>query len=220
MNGVEFRQRVAELEAYLDLGARLGLCRGLPYVRHWSAGADLLGLLVDFVLAARPATIVECGSGLSTLMFARCCAMNGRGRVYSLEQAPEHAAPSRAELKRYGLQGYATVLASALRPYTLGGESYAWYDLTGLPDASIDLLLVDGPPGRSAPLARYPALPLLGERLSPACTIFVDDAARPDEQTILARWRREYPEFSIAWVKTKRGCAILERRSQASAETL
>lgn len=220
MTGEDWRQRAAELEAYLDLGARLGLRQGLPYVRHWSAGADFLALLVDHVLAHRPKVIVECGSGLSTLLLARCCAMNGRGRVYSLEQAPEHAARCRAELTRYGLDAHATVLDAPLRPYTLGGTTHVWYALAGLPETAIDLLLIDGPPGRIAPLARYPALPLLFARLDQAGTVFLDDAARPDEQAILERWRAEFPTLVVAEVRTGRGCAILRHRSQPSGEAL
>jgi predicted O-methyltransferase YrrM len=216
----DYRQRVAELEAYLDLGARLGLRQGLPYVRHWSAGADFLTLLVEHVLAARPIMIVECGSGLSTLMLARCCALNGAGRVYSLEQGSAYAARSRAELARYGLEAYATVLHAPLRPYSLHGEIHTWYALAGLPQAPIDLMVIDGPPGRSAPLARYPALPLLFDRLGPAGTVFLDDAARPDEQAILARWRAEFPDLDLTQVRTGRGCAVLRRRPQSSTEAL
>ena len=216
----ELRQRAAELEAYLDLGERLGLRQGLPYVRHWSAGADFLTLLVNHVLARRPETIVECGSGLSTLMLARCCALNGIGRLYSLEQAPEHAVRCRAELSRYGLEARATVLDAPLRPYTLGNERHVWYDLADLPAAAIDLLVIDGPPGRLAPLARYPALPLLFDRLAPACAIYLDDAARPDEQVILKRWQAEFPDLAVTEVHTGRGCALLQRRPQARAEAL
>jgi len=220
MSGEDLRQRAAELEAYLDLGTRLGLSQGLPYVRHWSAGADFLALLVDHVTAARPEMIVECGSGLSTLMLARCCALNGAGRVFSLEQAPEHAARTRAELARYGLKAQATVLEARLRPYTLGGQTHAWYDLDGLPEAVIDVLVIDGPPGRSAPLARYPALPLLHDRFGQTCTVFLDDAARPDEQVILSRWRAEFPDLVVTEVSTARGCGVLQRRPQSSGEAL
>lgn len=220
MSEEDLRQRVAELEACLDLGERLGLRHGLPYVRNWSAGADFLTLLVDHVLAQRPRTIVECGSGLSTLMLARCCDMNGLGRVFSLEQAPEHAARCRAELTRYGLSGRATVLDAPLRPYTLGEERYTWYDIAGLPETAIELLVIDGPPGRLAALARYPALPLLLDRLALTCVIYLDDAARADEQTILGRWRAEFPDFSVTEVRTGRGCAVLRRRPQTSADAL
>lgn len=220
MTAEDRRQRAAELKAYLDLGARLGLRQGLPYVRYWSAGADFLALLIDHVLAHRPSVIIECGSGLSTVMLARCCALNGVGRVLSLEQAPEHAAACRAELARYALEGHATVLDAPLRPYTLGDATHAWYDITGLPETSIDLLVIDGPPGRLAPLARYPALPLLFARLGPAGTVFLDDAARPDEQSILARWRSEFPDLVMTEVDTGRGCAVLQRRPQPPGEAL
>jgi hypothetical protein len=211
---------VEELSGYLDLGARLGLRQGLPFVRHWSAGADFLTLLVDHVLGTQPATIVECGSGLSTLLLARCCALNGKGRVYSLEHLPEHAAAIRAELARYDLGAYATVLDAPLRPYRLGSGTYPWYALAGLPGQGIDLLVVDGPPGRSAPLARYPALPLLHGRFAPACTVFLDDAARPDERAILMRWRTEFPDLELSEPYTERGCAVLRRRSQSPDEAL
>lgn len=220
MTGEDLRQRVAELDAYLDLGAKLGLRQGLPYTRHWSAGADFLALLVEHVLAARPDHIVECGSGLSTVMLAGCCALTGVGRVLSLEHLPEHATACRAELARYDLEGHAIVLDAPLRPYTLGAETHAWYDLTGLPETMIDLLVIDGPPGRLAPLARYPAMPLLFARLGPAGTVFLDDAARPDEQAILRRWRREFPDLVVTEMDTGRGCAMLQRQPQPSGEAL
>lgn len=220
MTGEDRRQRAAELEAYLDLGARLGLRHGLPYVRHWSAGADFLALLVEHVLAHRPKVIVECGSGLSTLMLARCCALNSVGRVWSLEHEPDCAAHTREALARYGLEQVARVVDAPLRRYRLNTQEFDWYDLGGLPEVAIDLLVVDGPPGRLAPLARYPALPLLFARLDRAGTVFLDDAARPDEQAILSRWRTEFPDLAMTEVETGRGCAVLQRRSQASGEAL
>lgn len=220
MTGEGRRQQAAELEAYLDLGARLGLRQGLPYMRHWSAGADFLSLLVDHVLAHRPSAIVECGSGLSTLMLARCCALNGDGRVWSLENDPDCAAHTRDALARYGLEQVVRVVDAPLRRYSLNTQEFDWYDLGGLPTRAIELLIVDGPPGRLGPLARYPALPLLRERLAPRCTIFLDDAARPDEQAIVARWCAEHPDLALDRPATERGCAVLRRRSQASSEAL
>jgi hypothetical protein len=57
----------------------------------------------------------------------------------------------------------------------------------------IDLLLVDGPPAYAAghALARYPALPVLGDRLASGATVVLDDAERPGEQEVLRRWERE-----------------------------
>ena len=57
----------------------------------------------------------------------------------------------------------------------------------------IDLLLVDGPPAYAAghELARYPALPVLYDRLAPGATVVLDDVERAGEQEVLRRWERE-----------------------------
>lgn len=220
MSPAEAQALRAELEAHLRLGETLGLSEGLPYVRHWSAAPDFLALLVGHLRRARPALIVECGSGLSTLIQAQVCAIEGHGRVASLEHEPDCAAQTRAALARYGLARVATVLDAPLCRYRLDAEDYDWYDLSGLPAQAIDLLVVDGPPGRLGPLARYPALPLLRGRLAPGCTIFLDDADRPDERAVIARWCEEYPEFTIERPATARGCAVLHCPSQGTSEAL
>lgn len=220
MSPAEALAHRAELEAVLRLGEALGLEQGLPYVRHWSAAPDFLALLVEHLRRVRPAVIVECGSGLSTLILARVCALEGRGRIWSLEHEPDCAAQTREALARYGLERVATVLAAPLRRYRLGAEEYDWYDLSGLPASAIDLLVVDGPPGRLGPLARYPALPLLYGRLAPGCTIFLDDAHRPDEQAIVARWCAEYRDLTLERPATARGCAVLRCPPQGTSEAL
>ncbi|MCU0841199.1 MAG: class I SAM-dependent methyltransferase [Thiobacillaceae bacterium] len=206
-------EHAAGTAPYQTLAERLDLRRGLPWTANWTAAADFLALIVDHALAARPATIVECGSGLSTLMLARCCALNGAGQVHSLESGASFAAETRAELARYGLDGLATVLDAPLVTRTLQGRRHAWYDLNDLPLRPIDMLVVDGPPGFLQPLARYPALPLLRERLAPGCVIFLDDAARPDERQIVALWRAEFPDLGHEYLATERGCSILRARS-------
>lgn len=220
MSPAEALAHRAELEAVLRLGEALGLRQGLPYVRHWSAAPDFLALLVEHLRRERPAVIVECGSGLSTLILARVCALEGRGRVWSLEHEPYCAAQTRAALARYGLTRVARVIDAPLRRYRLAAGEYDWYDLGGLPVQAIDLLVVDGPPGRLGPLARYPALPLLRGCLAPGCAIFLDDADRPDEQAIVARWCAEYPDLTLDRPATARGCAVLRCPSQEASEAL
>lgn len=200
---------VTELEACLALGARLGLNAGLPYTPNWSAAPDFLELIVAHALAAKPATVVECGSGLTTLMLARCCALSGGGHVYSLEHGAEFAARTRAELARYGLEAQATVLDAPLRTCTVGGREFQWYALGGLPEVRIDMLVIDGPPGFIQRHSRYPALPLLRDRLAPGCVVYLDDAARPDEREIVALWQAAFPGLAHDYVATARGCSIL-----------
>src|SRR6185295_577572 len=76
----------------------------------------------------------------------------------------------------------------------------------------IDLLVVDGPPGDVGDLARYPALPLLHERLSDNAVILLDDASRRDMRLILDLWLREFDNFDLERIDTEKGAAILRKR--------
>lgn len=197
------------IETYLSLRDRLGLRQGLAYDHDWSAAPDFLRLIVEYALTRGPAQIVECGSGLTTLMLARCCAMNGRGRIVSLENGVDFAAKTRAEIARHGLDAYADVLDAPLTRHTLDGVEYQWYALDRLPNEGIDMLVIDGPPGFIQRHSRYPALPLLFERMSAHGIIFMDDAARPDEREIVEMWRKRYPSSRYEYIETERGCAIV-----------
>lgn len=208
----------AELpEAYRSLCARLDLNEGVPYTPQWSAEADFLELLADHVLTDKPRFIVECGSGLSSVVLARCCAINGGGRVYALENGADYLPNTWQYIVRYGLQPYASLVYAPLVPYELDGERYPWYALQDLPADSIDLLVVDGPPGFLRRHARYPALPLLGGRLRAGGTVLLDDAVRTDELELVARWLEMYPWLEHSYIDNTRGCARLLVGSQENS---
>lgn len=188
---------------------RLDLHLGFAHDPQWAAAPDFLRLIVEHTLTERPSVIVECGSGTTTLMLARCCQINGTGRVYSLEHEPAFAERTRSELARYDLQAYASVLDAPLVEHRLGTETFAWYDPGGLTAFAIDLLVIDGPPGQRQRHARYPALPVLFPRLAARYTVFLDDAARADEREIIRRWQRDYPGLDHRLLDTERGCSVL-----------
>ena len=137
-------------------------------------------------------TIVECGSGESTVAIGAELARRRCGRLWSLEHDPVWAGRTRRGIARDGLADRVELICAPLRPHALGA---AWYDASAvarLPEA-IDLLLVDGPPGDVTPngLARYPALPALAARLAPGALVILDDIHRAGERAVLARWRHE-----------------------------
>jgi hypothetical protein len=71
----------------------------------------------------------------------------------------------------------------------LDGRSFPWYDTDAVADLhAVDLLLIDGPPEKTGPDARYPAMRVLEDRLADAATVVFDDAHRHDEQIALRRW--------------------------------
>ena len=206
-----------QLEALYGVHLDLGLKKSLPPTRRWAASPDILKQLATYAQQARPKTIVECGSGVSTIVLARCAQLNGAGFVYTLEHSPEAAEQTRRNLKQHGLEEYVKVLEAPLVSYELGGESWPWYSLGGLPDAGIDMLFVDGPPAATRSLARYPAGPLLLTRLTPGAAAFLDDANRGDEKQIVERWAREFPAYKRGQLDCEKGCAFFWAPLEAPA---
>ena len=198
-----------ELADYTALLTRLDLQAGVPYTPNWSAAADFLQIIVAYSLEYKPETVFECSSGLTTLMLARCCQINDQGCVISLEDGENFANNLREYLRHYDLTSYASVIHAPLRQILLDQVEYAWYDTRTIPETGIDMLVIDGPSGFIQKNSRYPALPLLYTRLNDGCRVFLDDAARPDEQEIIALWQARFPNLEVDTVDASRGCALL-----------
>jgi hypothetical protein len=196
-----------QLEALQNLHKILDVRGPLPPSRGWAISPDLLLVYVGQILARRPSLVVECGSGLSTLWAAYALERCGtEGRVVALEHDVHYAQQTRDLLSRHGLADRAEVRHAAIGQVDVGGEPRPWYDLTAVKDLDgVDVLLVDGPIGTLAPLARYPALPLLRERLSAGAVVLLDDALREDEQAIVERWVSEWPELHLQELPHEKG---------------
>lgn len=177
-----------------------------PYL-PWGSGAmrpaGLVSVCNDIVLNERH-RIVELGSGISTVLLARLLSQRpapGGCLLVAVEHDARWARWVREQLDREGTGTAVTIVQAPLTPHPLAERGLHWYDeaalLEGLREAlrgdPIDLLLVDGPPAHAAGhgLARYPALPVLRDRLAPGGTVVLDDVERQGEQEILHRWERE-----------------------------
>jgi len=199
-----------QIEALAWLYRELDPAKGLPDARGWAASPDLLRELARHALRERPGNVVECGSGVSTVVLARCMQRNGGGHVWSLDHDAEFAARTRANLAHHGLTEWATVLDAPLRSHRIGDADWQWYSHETLPSGmAIDLLVVDGPPMDTGPLARYPAGPLLFGRLGATGAVFLDDADRREERKVVERWKREFPGASFETFSTERGCVAI-----------
>ena len=166
----------------------------MPELGGWAATPSTMLWILDHVMSTPVRTIVECGSGTSTVWIATALERRGgEGRVVALESSDRYAASTRAELERLGISDRATVLHAPLVDTAMpDGPSQPWFDLSGLElPGPIDLLFVDGPPASVAPDARYPAFPLLADRLAPDAVVILDDTGRPAEDAIVERWSRE-----------------------------
>lgn len=199
------------MTTYQTLENKLGFKTKLPVSKDWSAAADFLSIVSDYCLSKKPQVIVECSSGTSSMVLARCCQLNACGHVYSLENGEPYAKKTQQQLDEFSLAEYCDVLHAPLTDYQLDGENFQWYEMAHLPGVNIDILVIDGPPGFIQHLSRYPALPLLYPQLAKGSIIFLDDAAREDEKEIIKRWLNDYPEFQFEFVDNERGCSILTR---------
>jgi predicted O-methyltransferase YrrM len=208
-----------QIQLLPELQTQVGLPRGLPPLRGWAASPDFLLVLVGHVKEVRPRRLLECGSGASTVVLARCLQMLAGGHLYSLEHDPDFAATTRRRLTDLGLEAFATVIHAPLTRHNLAGTDWSWYSLNGLPDGPFDMMVIDGPPVCAAPLARYPAGPLLLSSLSPAGTCFLDDTNREDEALIVERWLREMPGLGRRDFRCEKGCVALTWEADASRDT-
>jgi predicted O-methyltransferase YrrM len=198
----------AQLQAADSLNRLLQLNSPLPTMRGWAGSPDFLLHVVQTVRGRKPAAVMECSSGVSTLVVARSLQQNGSGHVWSLEHDPVYAAKTRVLLAQHGLSDWATVLEAPLQGHTDGSR---WYGDAVIPAdlPPIDLLLVDGPPQSSAPMARAPAFGRLRGRLAPGAQIFVDDASRPDETAMVQAWQTQEPLLTVEQWTAEKGLAVV-----------
>ena len=129
--------------------------------------------------------ILECGSGLTTLLLGLLAGRRGV-KTYSLEHISEWRARVNKALVRFQIPRV-RVYSAPLREY----EGFAWYDppLAEFPE-NFELVICDGPPGDTRG-GRYGLLDVLGERLLPGSVILLDDTERAGEAEVLRRWTRE-----------------------------
>jgi hypothetical protein len=212
----EAAQEVINALSLHPLGLHFPVFLGGPSIDSFHARC-----LVEELLAHPPVTVVEIGSGTSTILIARVMRLVCSSGYTHI--AVDHD-PYFLELtKRYAeLNGLAERIDFRCCPLGhVPSVGLDWYSglIESLGDRRVDLLVVDGPPAyqTEGSTARYPALPLLHPHLADRCTIILDDANRPGERAVLERWVRECPEFTVRHVADGKGVAILTRSGSASS---
>lgn len=172
----------------------------------------MVTVLNEIVLGRRGA-IVELGSGVSTVVLGRLVAERG-GTLTSVEHDSDWANVVHDQLEREGLDRVVQLLAAPLEAHAASWDDTPWYSadaIASLP-GTIDLLVVDGPPGYVEGMAhsRFPALPALASRLATDAIVILDDADRDPEAEIVARWQEELPEWQFG-IDAEIGVAIGRR---------
>jgi len=202
-----------QVEALFALYNAVELPQPIPAMRLWAASPDLLTIIAAQIQQHRPEMILELGSGVSTLVSGHLLKSLGTGKLISLEHEAGFAAISTARVEAHGLAEYASVVHTPLTSVALKEGAWQWYDVTHIPKIrSIDLLVVDGPPEGLQKRSRYPALPMLFDRLAQGAIIIVDDFMRPDEHAMVAQWLADYALDVVEVVDNEKGAIILRKR--------
>ena len=190
-----------------------------PPLGTWAIEPDF-GRLIAAQLLHAPDTVVECGSGTTTLLIGGFLRRNGRGRLFSLEHDSLFAASTQRQVEDAGLSDICKVICAPLKPQVFGEQVVGWYDLDclgELPEA-IDLLVVDGPPA-DRPWARWPALSVFGDRLRPNASILVDDGRRREESRMVFQWLDSRVDLELYWYDTIKGSWQLTRSKEKRRST-
>lgn len=211
-----------------DLGDVIGLSAletlAGPYVpwSQWSLRPTAVATLVNAILVGGLETVVELGSGASTVYLGRALRETG-GSLVSFEQDAGWAEAIGSLIERDSLSGVVTIVHAPLealaRPSISGWPANAptaWYSERAVRDNLVDgieLLLVDGPAAGESldELVRLPAVPLLSASLSDQFTIVLDDLDREAEREIIARWGTWLELDPVVYTRTDIG--VLSNRS-------
>lgn len=149
-----------------------------------------------------PETIVEFGSGLSTVLLAMVCP---DAEIWSFEQDADYFVRTMQVLMKEDLYDRVNLLH---RPLKDG----VFYDVRDgdLPDG-IDLVLVDGPKseGKSS---RAPAFDFVHDRMNVRGVIYVDDANRKTSKAMIVDWLKKDDRYTVTRnIDFDRGLAALTR---------
>jgi hypothetical protein len=164
-------------------------------LRGWAISPDALSWVLADLQERNQPTVIEFGSGQSTVILAAVLKHRG-GRLVSVEHDPEYSLVIQRQVAACGLSDYVETVHAPL--IQNGDPSTKTYDTSKISSIEVDLALIDGPPvmlgGANARLS-----PLLwaAAHLGPNGAIFLDDSNRSSEQGCIKSLIREYPKFTV-----------------------
>lgn len=206
--------RISETQGLVQLSG-FNQTYPMPFGGGWALTPDAAVVLAREIALNKPRIIVELGSGVSTVLIGRMLKQAGEGKLFSLDHDPNWAEETRRHIQASALQDHVVVLDAPLASQSFGDKVFNWYEIPEqLRQAgNIDLIVVDGPPQSLDPsgMPRYPALPAFLKQLSPQGMIYIDDANRPQEQAMIAKWLNEFPGFESRMYETVPGTCLFRR---------
>jgi len=177
-------------------------------MRGWAISPDAMAWLLADLQERKSSTVIEFGSGQSTVVLASYLQNRNGGRLISVEHDPEYLAHIQRQTAACGLSDRIQFFHAPLKQ---AGDNIQCpsYDLDVLPDVAIDLALVDGPPISNGIFTRLKPLQWAVRHLKPGGVVFLDDSAREVEQACLKQLKTEHPALRIVPRTAEKGLVEL-----------
>ena len=158
----------------------------------WSIDEKTIQFLWNNLMRDRPQFIIECGSGISSLVLATyskflSTKLSYFPQVFSIEQDVHIKEKIEKKLKKFDLIDFIKILYAPISEqgkYRLNGNDFP----KKIGQEKADWILIDGPSGPPSD-CRLWVLPTLAPFCRPGTKWFLDDAFRNAELNILNKWR-------------------------------
>ena len=149
--------------------------------KAWTASDEYLLACIEHTLVSE-GPVLECGSGLTTLLLGAVCKQRGIP-YFALEHKQASATKVQNYLNYYGIESV-FLFTKPIKNY----GQFCWYDppLDMLPD-EFKLVICDGPPYKTKG-GRVGLVPIMKEKLKHGSIILLDDAWRIKEAVIAKYW--------------------------------
>ncbi len=189
----EMERLVAGCEQAAELDAELLAVLGDSQLGGWALDIEVLATLVETFRRVLPRTVVQFGSGMSTIVLAHLALRGDIGgvEVISVEQDPAEAERVGQLLADRGLLELVRIVVAPLADVEMRGVRMRCYD-QAIVDAALcgrspGLILIDGP-SRADGGNRFPTLLMVQPHLRHQAVFLLNDAWRDIELVIAERW--------------------------------
>lgn len=181
-------------------------------MRGWAMSPDAMAWILADLQERESPTIIEFGSGQSTIIFASLLKNKGSGRLISVEHDPTYAETIQRQLIACGLEKFVEFKILELEE-TQSQPSQSTcksYPVSNLPNIPIDVALIDGPPINNGRITRLFPLKWSLEHITPAGSVYLDDSARPTEKEVIKKLQSSIPHLTISHLTSEKGLCLIK----------
>ncbi|MGN6552936.1 MAG: O-methyltransferase [Verrucomicrobiota bacterium] len=172
-------------------------------LRGWAMSPDAMTWILADLQERTAPRVIEFGSGQSTVILAAAL-KHLKGELVSIEHDLDYSSVIQRQVNACGLAGQVQFIHAPLC-HSSDELPIRSYSCSALPNASFDVVLIDGPPLANGNLTRLTPLRWAAQHLKPGGAIFLDDTARDAEQQCLKQLSAEFGQLQAVPRNAEKG---------------